>query len=269
MTDQRSSDPTATSTLRSRYRRALHKPFNEMITIINEAVNERDIFDAMSLPSSDFEFTRDREKVDKFMEWLHQYEEDNLLQVVTRDENQYVRSAYKSGLKASERDLSSQGFEAANIDSLLDMPVHQQKLTDIYIRNFEDLNGITSEMSSQIRDELTHGLATGQNPNVIASNLTDRVEKIGKTRSKVLARTEVIESHNTAALERYKQVLGDEAEVTINAEVMSAGDRRVCDICEPLHGQVFSLQSLDDNKPPFHPQCRCTIASVPQRTATV
>jgi SPP1 gp7 family putative phage head morphogenesis protein len=124
----------------------------------------------------------------------------------------------------------------------------------------------------------------------MARVLSDRVDKIGKTRATVLARTEVINAHAEGTLKRFEEL--GVGEVTVKAEWQAAGDNRVCPICENLEGTTHSLEDVrsatarlteDDVrphlpepkrvdqfdvssltgefpvKPPAHPQCRCAI----------
>ena len=48
--------------------------------------------------------------------------------------------------------------------------------------------------------------------------------------------------------------------VHFNYEIATAGDTRVCPVCEGLEGQVFRFADRmpGTNFPPLHPWCRCT-----------
>ena len=109
-------------------------------------------------------------------------------------------------------------------------------------------------MDKQISTILAQGMAEGQNPNILARRINDRVDKIGIVRAKILARTEVIRAHHTATIQEYMN--WDVVGVKVLAEWSTAGDNRVCSLCKPLQGKIYTL---DEILPmiPRHPQCRC------------
>lgn len=96
----------------------------------------------------------------------------------------------------------------------------------LYTRTFNELKGITEAMDQQISRVLSEGMAQGLGPAKIARNITDRVDKIGITRARTMARTEVIRAHHVATINTYReaQVEG----VRVKAEWSTAGDMRVC-----------------------------------------
>jgi SPP1 gp7 family putative phage head morphogenesis protein len=131
-----------------------------------------------------------------------------------------------------------------------------------------------------VRDVLTTGLAEGVNPRELARRLTSEIRSLERTRAEVLARTEVINAHADATLDRYERA-GTEG-VTVSGEFATADDTRVCPICEAIEGEVFSPRAMRGEtvvfepsagepdhlageypvKPPVHPNCRCAILPV-------
>lgn len=279
-------DPTRTTSLRQKYAAKLRGKFADINTQIRKGVVDEDVFglegEALAQPLPTFEYQTDPEKVDGFMEWLRRQQKRGVLEVIQRDGNTYVRSAYSSGIRYADARLNEQGVQVPDqtLQSTFNQPVHRDALQLLYTRNYEALQGITTEVSKQVSDELTQGFAQGWNPNKIARNITDRVDKIGKTRATVMARTEVINAHSTATLNRFEQA--GASGVTVKAEWSTAGDRRVCPICQALEGNVYTIKEArsstfrysagDDEapslsgeypvKPPAHPQCRCALLPV-------
>lgn len=260
----RSEDPSRTKTVRQRYARRLRGGYERINTVVRRAVIERDIFgleyDTLTTPPGDFSFDRDDRKVEAFVDWLERAQQDEVLSVIDRNGNQYVRAAYHRGLKNAHQNLREEGvdIEREDVERIFNQPIHREKAQNLYTRNFRELVGITEAVDQQVSRELSQALIEGVSPRETARRITDRVDSIGKTRATVLARTETLNSHNEAALSRYEQVLGDEADVVVEAEILTAGDDRVCDECEPRHGEVMSLEDARSDGPPWHPQCRCT-----------
>lgn len=251
-------DPTRTKTLRKRYAQKLRGGFADINTQIRRGVRDRDIFglasEALARPPPSFDFGSDDRKHEAFMRWLREQEQRDVLSVISRGENTYIRSAYGSGLRHAERELRKQGVDVSEADlaTAFNLPVHQDALQLLYTRNYEQLEGINRAVAQQISRELTQGFSEGVNPEVMARRLTDRVDSIGKTRATVLARTEVVNAHSEATLNRFER-MGVEG-VGARVEWSTAGDP--CAICASLEGKVYSLDDAR-GRLPAHPQCRC------------
>lgn len=258
------TDPSRTATLRSRYAAKLRGRYDELITAIRTGIIDRDVFGlrqdvlqpAPIDPPPPFRFETDDRKHDAFMNWLRRQLDNGVLRVIHRNNNTYIQNAYHSGLRHAHRELqqTDHPIQEQTVETTFNLPVHQDSVRLLYTRNYEALDGINQEVARQISRELADGFAQGQNPRDIARSLTDRVDSIGKTRATVLARTEVINTHATATLNRYEQA-GVE-EVSGRAEFRTAGDSRVCPICRSLNGNTYSLEDAR-TVIPVHPQCRC------------
>lgn len=267
MPRKRYSDPTHTQTLQKAYGRRLRSGFGQITTVIREWVEEDDGLEltAVAHPEDDrYQFLTDPQKVGQFEQWLQDAQEQEVLELINRDGNRYVRKAYQKGLENAERDLARQGItdtdDATDAIALIDQPVHARTLQQLYTRNYDTLEGITEDVADEVREVMTEGFAEGLNPREMGRNIRDRVDTVGKHRATVLARTEVVNAHNEAALTRYEQVAGPNARVQVNAEILTAGDRRVCPICEPRDGEVMTIQEARGSAGPiYHPQCRCTV----------
>lgn len=280
------TDPTRTTTLRELYAQKLRGRFDALNTAIRDGIVDRDIFglsgeSLQAAPIDDpqpFRFETDDRKLEEFMAWLRRQLDRGVLRVIARNDNVYIQDAYRAGLRHAERELRKAGVEVpeAEIEATFNLPVHQEAVGLLYTRNYEALRGINEEVARQISRELADGFAQGQSPRDIARSLTDRVDKIGKTRATTLARTEVINAHSTSTLNRYEELGVDE--VAIQAEWRTAGDRRVCPICKALQARgpvtiqearegSFRYEAGEDEppslsgtyarKPPAHPNCRC------------
>jgi hypothetical protein len=190
------------------------------------------VFDLNPLPEKAFEFVQDRAKIAGFMDWLRKQEETGILQVVLRPHfarsasgpwtDIYIDSAYQRGIRNSDSWLRRAGAGGSvsvqmpgGVNRAITQPVHAEKVAIIYSRTYEDLKSVTEVMNAQIRRRITDGLTTGlargiaegKNPLTIArelvKNVNDRVDKIGITRARTIARTEVMHAHNEALLTEY------------------------------------------------------------------
>ena len=222
-------------------------------------------FDPEDLQSRDYTFEKDAKKHEIFMEWLRAQQEEGVLDVISRDGNTYVRKAYERGIRNQHgwMDEASDGVDASQA---FERPIHQDRLSLLYQRNFEALRGITDDVAREISRELAEGMAEGIGPGEIASRLADRVDSIGRTRATTLARTEVMYSHNEASISEAERLLGSDADLEVMSEVSTAGDNHVCEICTPWDGRQLTPEEARQKGPPFHPRCRCIVRSVVSRT---
>jgi len=263
---------TATKTFEQNLRGALAR----INAVIREAIIEDDIFgleiEALEPDEPEsYSFQTDRKKVAGFVAWLNEQLESEYLSVVSRDSNEYIRKAYAEGLRRATRDLRDQGVDvSSDVDGLLDTFTHRQALQDLYTRTFEDLRDVTRDMAQSIREELSTGLVEGENPRKVAKRITDRINSIGKYRSTLIARTEMMEAHSNAEINRLREVEQDaDVNVTVrHGSWETAKDDRVCSICQALAGITFTLDEVENLsfrvggydyqlKPPAHPGGRC------------
>lgn len=271
------NDPTNTSGVIRAYFADFNRRWRHILELIFETVVTNN---ALRLPldadaellelvaaQAAFDFPQDTTRVADFNRWLSEQLDEGILEVRraagggvstnSKWQETFVRSAYSKGLTHAEAALRNGGFpfDARTVTDLFNAPLHRNALESLYTRQFDALQGITSEVSTQISEVLTEGLATGQGPLDMARAMRGRVEAIGMTRSKLLARTETIRVHAESTLNRYQDAGIDE--VVVFAEFTTAGDDRVCQTCQDLEtGEAVPLNEARGIIP-VHPNCRC------------
>ena len=154
------------------------------------------------------------------------------------------------------------------------MPGHSvERLTALNL-----LQHINEDLSMEMRGAVVNGMRAGENPNKIARRLrkvhdkpkhikvkplvdpkTGKVLRKGfeydmssKRYSEVVARTEVNRATNHGRLDGYKR-----SGVVKDVEVLTAGDKRVCELCEDKDRNIYSLEEARAIIP-VHASCRCT-----------
>jgi len=287
-------DPTRTTTLRNTFARQMKKRFRALRGIIRKAIVDNDVFglkqptimqDMNLPPNRAFAFTRTADKVQGFMDWLNEQVDRGILETYQRPQlgrgieeawtNTYIKSAYQQGVLRSRQEMIKAGYDVPPIEdnvsiaALLNQEMHADRLGVLYTRAFEELKGITSQMSTQISRVLTQGLAEGRHPREIADLLTKTIsgpvgdlgitDTLGRfipaeRRAVMIARTETIRAHHLGNITEMRnwQVVG----VKVKAEWQTAGDGRVCEDCASLQDSVYTLEQIE-NKIPLHPNCRC------------
>ena len=300
--NSRNYDPTRTTVLRNIFAGKMTQRFRELITVIRKAIVVEDCFGLqdnklftfqMITPGyRAFAFPLSAQKIDAFMEWLQQQIDKGILETTQIPQigeaikqpwtNTYIEDSYKRGVLRARYEMKKAGFDVPSIDATggiemsMSTPFHIDRLGVLYGRAFSGLKGITTAMDTQISRILAQGIADGDGPILLSRKLVATIngsgmgdlaisDSIGRfipafRRAKMLARTEIIRAHHQAMIQEYEnwRVEG----VIVQAEWMTAGDNRVCSICEslqgngPLQGGAYPLEMIR-NMIPRHPQCRC------------
>jgi SPP1 gp7 family putative phage head morphogenesis protein len=276
-------DPTRTLTLRKKFVADVDKRFGELKKLIVTSIVLNDCFglkprvtaptpffiQATAKPGQ-FAFDRSSAKVEAFMAWLQEQEAAGVLQMVQKSRiggaveqpwtNIYIDTAYQRGIRRGRQELRNQGVDIPGfgdaqlrdpVMTAFNQPIHADRVGLIYTRTYSDLKGITGVMDTQISRVLAQGIAEGRGPRELARTINERVDAIGITRARTLARTEVIRAHHSANIQEYRNA-GIEG-VSVKAEWSTAGFN-VCPICSALQGKVFTLDEIEEMIP-RHPNC--------------
>jgi SPP1 gp7 family putative phage head morphogenesis protein len=177
----------------------------------------------------------------------------------------YIESSYKKGLinaylepddpkyiDISQEEFLRESFNTAERISKVEL---------LASRSYEQLRGVTAQMSSQMNTVLAQGMIDGRGVTAIASEMLDKVDGLTSSRALTIARTEVINAHAEGQLDSFEDLGVDE--LGVMAEWSTAGDDNVCPQCEALEGQTFTVEEAR-GMIPQHPNCRCTwIPSIP------
>lgn len=259
-------DPTKTTTIRLAFMREIKKRFKKIISQVKEKLVEEDY---LKLKTNQYSFPLSSDKMKGFMDWLGKLEEKELFRTVsfpgTRTgissqwTDKYIDFSYAKGIARARQEMISEGLEVPTLSEYsvqlsMKQPVHLDRIGIIYSRVFEDLKGITAAMDTQISRVLADGMIQGLGPRDIAKSITEKIDAIGIGRATTLARTEVIRAHHLANINEYRQY-GVEL-VGVKAEWRTVGDGRVCELCAPRDGKIYSLDEIEPLIP-LHPNCRC------------
>ena len=225
-------------------------------------------FTSNELTTNDrWRFNNDPEKVKAFQAWLKQ----QLGSLVTGKTEQelweiYTREGFKKGAGRAFDDVkpvaAAVGEKALDfyagtreqfLRSAFGRPESVDKVKLLAGRSFDDLQNITTDMSTRMGRKLVDGLVQGKNPREIGRDLAEEVD-LGQSRAQTIARTEIIRAHAEGQLDAMEN-LGVEL-VGVAVEWVTAQDDGVCELCEPLEGMVLKLDEARGMLP-RHPNCRC------------
>lgn len=264
-----SRDPTKTTSIRLRWMGETRRRFRDLKGAIRTWLVVEDQLGLKPVRNArDFEFAEDPEKLAAFNVWLRKQMEDDILSPGPADAfdepwtAKYVRSSYRRGMvnahiAAKKAKLLEEGFDlAADQEAFLrdsfNTSEARSKIRLLYGRAFQDLEGITGDMSGSLSRILAQGLADGKGVSSIASEINSRVDGITSKRALVVSRTEVIRAHAEGQLDAYEDLGVKELEAEI--EFSTAGDRHVCPICAGLEGKKYTTREAR-GVIPVHPNC--------------
>jgi SPP1 gp7 family putative phage head morphogenesis protein len=260
-------DPTRTTGLRNRFEADFNRRFKRIAQAIRREVVTLDGL-GLRTNAPRFDFPTNQAKVAAFMSWLGQIQDAEIFGGVNRFPREtaarqiwaasYIQTGYRRGLEEAARKLRQEGAQVSPgyIDAAFLRPVNIERVGIIQTRAYDSLRDITSEMDRQIADTLARGLADGRGSMDIARDLVNRVEKIGRTRARLLARTEIVSASAQAQLSAYQDA-GLQG-VGLDAEWLTARDDKVCEDCQDAAANGPYTLEQAQGMIPLHPNCRCS-----------
>lgn len=131
-------------------------------------------------------------------------------------------------------------------------------------RVIREMVGLTEKQSAAVFNFRERLVAQGRKADQVARMTTKYEAKLLKYRSENIARTEIAKAGNQGLIESWRQAVdaGLLDPNNTNVEWLAAFDDRVCPICAPLNGTVYTYKDMESGKsaaPPAHPMCRCTL----------
>jgi SPP1 gp7 family putative phage head morphogenesis protein len=296
LTYNKNYDPTHTTVLRNLFVSDVNRRFAEIVFVIKKTVVDNDCFGLQKgiqthqvVPAGwqAFNYRLSQEKIAKFMEWLQIQVNNGILDIREYEQignainsawtNKYIFDSYKRGVIRARYELQKAGYNVPSIEQTggieisMALPIHLDRLGLLYTRAYTDLKGITEVMDTYISRILAQGLADGDSPILLARKMVATINGQGlgdlgitdtlgrfipaKLRAETLARTEIIRSHHIATIQEYRNWAV--YNVIVQAEVITAGDDKVCLACEALEkGGPYTLDEAE-KLIPNHPNCRC------------
>jgi len=127
-------------------------------------------------------------------------------------------------------------------------PADDELLANLMEGCHEYLTKWTEDIRTEATAEIREGISLGESLEQIGSRVSETLDS-SKNRGMLIARTELMRAFNKAAESRYQKA-------GFKMKWLTARDPRVCEICEPLDGQIVEVA------PPLHPLCRCCVVPV-------
>ena len=253
----RELDPTRTTSIRRR----LERRSNSLWRQLRGEARER--LDAMDHP-----LTEDQRR--EYVRWFERRAFELLLEASPQQDAEdisapdWMRGPVDEAIeKGAERGASF--VEAAGVAlgigaaAILLRDGGRERIAEMRRRIVEETAGVIGATRQQVqrdlRDSPTKTAAMGA--------VSDRMRKVGESRMRLIARTEIVRGANKGAMAVYEYAETDE--IGVQAEMVNwvtAGDERVCDECESLAAGGPYKRSEAENMLPAHANCRCMLVPV-------
>ena len=271
----REESPVQIKGLQDTYRREFSRRFRKLRGVLRETIVENDALRIKGgnrtrvnapedMQSRDvFEYELSPAKQTEFRNQLQEWLEKGVLEQATEDQiksgehysSVYVDMAYAQGLNFASGVLVEEGYDAEipeNAETLLSRPINVRELETAYARNYSALEDITDDIDQSLSNILTEALRKGWGTRKTADKITKEVRDIQHSRARTLARSEMLNVHNTATIRRYMEFGVTEVEILTHTPCP--------EICRPIaSGDPYPIDNLPRGGPPFHPNCVCTI----------
>ena len=261
-------DPSRTKTIRAFYQRDLKRRIRSLKQSVVSLVAVENAFGLGRAFNTRFAHESEARKVFLFQEWFSNEIGEKILPgtLDTIDDaywTAYVQQAYEKGQGRAFDAVRKKGLQDVKVfggakgeflRTSLSGPVSIERVKALAARNFTELKGFTEAMSQQTSRHLVEGLAQGLGPREVARRMTKEIDSLTKRRALTIARTETVRAHAEGQLDAMENLGVDKIRVAV--EWSTAGDDRVCPLCQPLEGVVLSLKEARGILP-RHANCRC------------
>lgn len=268
---RRESSPAQVDGLQDAYRKELERRLRELRGVLRETIDENDALGisggesarTQAEPRDDFDFEQNPAKQVAFRNQLQEWIDEGILEPASEEEIEngdhytafYVSAGYGAGTDFAGQQLRERGMDVPEVEAaeVIQRPIHVDELETIYTRNYEGLEDITEDIDQSLSQVLTTALRDGWGTRRTANEITKEVRTIQHSRARTLARTEMLNAHNSAALKRYERWDVEEAEILTHTP---------CEICQGIEANDPYPIAEAYGLVPAHPNCVCTVAPI-------
>ena len=267
------SDPTHTLTLRSTFAGKFRKRFRDLRGELRDGIVDKDIFGLQTnFQRKAFAGQPPRKQLDDFDQQLQALIVAYI--IGNRWTDYFIGEAYRAGLMRAVAELKKAGYDMRQLDSspammmALNSPPYKQAMELLKDDTASELKGITDSMRQKIMRVVRELRSSGASRykmadeinGIITGNSDRKTGQSTEYKSKLLAYTSIVTAYNRAAWLAYKQAGAEQ--VGVEVEFVTAGDLRVCPICESLEGSIYPIDEAQ-TLIPVHALCRCFLVVLP------
>jgi len=168
--------------------------------------------------------------------------------------DQVIKSEFDDGWDKSEKQINQ------------NVPYNNKALEFLQNHTFDNIKGMTEEISNDLKQELERGIINGEGIGKLKARV-NKVFDVGDNRAEMIARTETNRADNNGKLLAVK---GSNMDEEYNKKWVTHEDDRTSPICQRLDGQVVGVNKdfkdpgspWEGQSPPSHVNCRSSIVFI-------
>lgn len=275
-----SNNPAKNDLIIADWLRRIDIRYGRLKTRITKLVKDQNVFGlkkgAVTNAALDFSRGSDPVRIDRFMTWLRKQEKSGAIDILPAIHRKgywtepLIRQNFIKGGNVASNEVRALtrgtsigtnfsipviGRTGKSVNALMAQPQSIARIRMIQTRTLNGVRGITQTMNNQIFDVIGQGFLDGISPTQMARNIVDRVDKIGITRARLIARTESTEAYGEGALAEFQNVSGIIGE-TVLSQWWATLDSRVRRSHFDRHGKIFTDEQMRILL--GEPNCRCS-----------
>lgn len=219
-----------------------------------------------------FRFLTSDAKLEAFNRWLGQKVNLLILEGNAIDKKWmtvYLKEARKRGAtraydavqnkQANKTAEWLEGSKSQFTRKVFESPEALAQIRLLATRAYEQLKGITADMSGKLNRILAEGLAAEKPPREVALRIVREIDNISIKRANVLARHEIVHAAAEGQLDGFQEL--GVTKLGLEVEWVTSGKPNVCQDCRDREGQVYTTRGAR-GLIPFHVGCCCSWAII-------
>jgi hypothetical protein len=205
-----SEDPTQSQTNRRRFKQRFHSRWRTVRGDVRTLIQSDRHYQPGARRATPSEQLAD------FREWLDATLDEAIIETrpqraVRRGRHwatPFVRDLYTHGIRQADRALRRAGweFDAPSPEAAVRYPPHNDQLRQEYLAVYQDIEDAAHAAEKEATRAYRQSIREGRTPTATISAVNDRLDKVGRYRTDLVAETEAIQIINDAALTRYESV---------------------------------------------------------------
>lgn len=259
-------DPTKTSLIRGAFRKEINRRFSAFRgNLVNYMLTNSAILFTLGVDIPADPWTprigmSDADLLEEFMSW---YKEAVKADIAPNSEEDWI---YPYMLLAYDKGAQN-AYVALNGDESLDVafpiyygsPIVQETrkntVATLLSRTNWGLYAITTAIGGILLDQFGRALLSKMDLKELAKQMDETVKAQQIKRANALVESEIVRIHAEAQLDTFQA--NGVKDLRLLVEWTTAGDNKVCPLCEARAGTVYTIEKAR-GLIPYHPNCRCS-----------
>jgi len=250
-------DPTNTTSVQRAFARFLRGRIGHLNADIKELLQEEDALGIGDGVGGRWSGLSAAETARQFDDWLQRAIRTEVLSPVqSRKVRDWFERVSKQAIRTANGELREFGVDVEPADDVIQQDIVQNSVD---LQQEDARQRVASRMDdfrTDARSLVTAAVGGDAAKSTLVSDISERAQ-VYKSKTTATASGRVVNQYNTTKLTAYDRV-DEEVELNVEAEFRTAGDDRVCELCQGLAG-TYTLEEAQQLTIPddTHNMCRC------------